>query len=133
MRNLDTNIFYYFLKWTLFFYYVCSIICNNINTYMRKLDTNSKHPLYNTWKQLKKKGKPIPDKWSSFNQFIKDLPIRPKGMDKYVLKRIDKYSPYSKSNIEWVKLKKYVTPCNKRTTNEINTSSIKHISAPCLD
>lgn len=100
---------------------------------MINLDTNSNHPLYNTWKQLKKKNKPIPENWSSFNRFIKDLPIRPKGIDKYVLKRIDKYSPYSKSNIEWIKLKKYTTPYNSDNTNRINTSSVKSISTPRLD
>lgn len=90
---------------------------------MRNLGTQYTHPLYNTWRKIKQKSKndnskSIPNSWESFNNFIKDLPDKPKGLDKYVLKRIDKYSSYSKNNIHWVKVK-----CNTHNTNKINTSS----------
>lgn len=112
---------------------------------MKNKNTNSAHPLYNTWKQLKKKSTKtnhlgrvisIPDEWQSFNGFIRDIPKKPRThtypTPKFVLSRINKYLPYSKENICWKKIN--VTTDN---TNKINTpKEIKEdlpIQIPTLD
>lgn len=96
-----------------------------------KLNSNkSKHPLYNTWNKIKQKArlggnKSIPKHWDSFDLFLKDLPkryISKDGMYLYILKRTDKYLPYSKSNIHFKKIK-IIKSYNTYNTNKINTST----------
>lgn len=62
----------------------------------------TKHPLYKTWKNLKRKGT---EGWPSFAEFQAEVGTRPKG---HVLSKKDKTKLFSPTNWEWKPIKKQV-------------------------